>query len=42
MVLSASKTTIDVTKTATKTIAPQNDLFRNVSIKPSIENQQLH
>ena len=32
MALSASSITIDVTKTATKAIAPQNDLFRNVSI----------
>jgi len=33
MALSASSTTIDVTNTATKTTAPQNDLFRNVSIR---------
>jgi hypothetical protein len=33
MALSASSITLDVTNTATKTIAPQNDLFRNVSIK---------
>jgi len=32
MALSASRTTIDVTNTATKTIAPHSDLFRNVSI----------
>ena len=37
MALSASRTTIDVTNTATKAIAPQNDFLPNVSIKPSIE-----
>jgi hypothetical protein len=41
MALSASRTTIDVTNTATKTIAPQNDFLPNVSIRPSTKNYSL-